>query len=268
MPSPFPECLQTPDGQTRLIKHFNERAIDDHSAAWSNLWDTDESDMWDRGKPSPALIDLLEQKADALSAITPDGKRKSALVPGCGKGYDVVMLALHGFDVVGLEVSATGVTVAKEYASNELSKPQEYNFGASWVDTQRGSVSFIEGDFFKSDWEQEKKYDLIYDYTFLCALPPVLRSRWASRMADLLTPGGMLICLEFPLYKDPKLPGPPWGLKGVHWNLLAEGGDGIIEDEVHQGPQGGSFTRMMYIKPERSYESGKGTDMVSVYIRK
>jgi hypothetical protein len=95
-------------------------------------------------------------------------------------------------------------------------------------------------------------------------------------MARVTKPGGLLICLEFPLYKDPKLPGPPWGLKGVHWNLLAEGGDGIITEEV--GDDGkerklasseiGDFRRVLYVKPARSYEVAKGTDMVSVYARK
>jgi hypothetical protein len=56
-------------------------SIDDHSAAWSNLWDTDNSDMWDRGKPSPALIDALEQKKDVFNPIVADGRRKRALVP-------------------------------------------------------------------------------------------------------------------------------------------------------------------------------------------
>lgn len=37
--------------------------------------------MWDRGKPSPALIDLLEQREEILSPITADGRRKKVLVP-------------------------------------------------------------------------------------------------------------------------------------------------------------------------------------------
>lgn len=95
-------------------------------------------------------------------------------------------------------------------------------------------------------------------------------------MARILKPGGLLICLEFPLYKDPKLPGPPWGLKGVLWDLLAQGGDGVVLGEV--GDEGkeksvtgsgmGNFRRELYAKPARSYEIAKGTDMISVYSRK
>src|SRR5256885_520641 len=85
-------------------------------------------------------------------------------------------------------------------------------------------------------------------------------------MSELLSPGGVLVCLEFPLYKDLKGPGPPWGMKGVCWNLLAEGGDGIIGNGTEEtGADPGPLQRLLYFKPLRSYESGKGTDMMSVW---
>lgn len=100
-----------------------------------------------------------------------------------------------------------------------------------------------------------------------------MRSQWASRMSELLAPGGLLVCLEFPLFKDPSSPGPPWPLQGVHWNLLAEGGDGVVYPlKLEAGEEGpgkeGCFERMVYFKPEVSYESGRGTDMMSVYVKK
>ena len=48
------------------------------------------------------------------------------------------------------------------------------------------------GNFFTHDFGQ-RRFDLIYERTFLCSLPP---SRWpdyVSRMAALLSPGGRLI---------------------------------------------------------------------------
>lgn len=89
-------------------------------------------------------------------------------------------------------------------------------------------------------------------------------------MSELLSPIGVLACLEFPLYKDLKAPGPPWGLNGIHWNLLAEGGDGIIQDESMGKTEKleGRFERVIYLKPPRSYENGKGTDMFSVWALK
>lgn len=76
-------------------------------------------------------------------------------------------------------------------------------------------------------------------------------------MAELLKPRGLLVCLEFPMYKDPGLPGPPWGVDGVHWEILAGGDEGV-----------GKFTRRVYMQPERTYEVGKGSDMISVYEKK
>ena len=200
--------IPNPPGKTRLVQHFEKRyflaitfiqnnhiefklilnfksEIEDHNEAWANLWDTNNDDMWDRGRPSPALIDLIE-KDDILNPITAEGRRKQVLVPvrypqssilglttngsqGCGKGYDVVMLALHGFDVVGLEISSKGISIAEEYSRKEFLDPQTYNSGPSGSSNTglvgRGSVTFIQGDFFKGDSLSGEKFDIIYDYT-------------------------------------------------------------------------------------------------------
>lgn len=111
---------------------------------------------------------------------------------------------------------------------------------------------------------------------FFCALPPDKRKVWAKRMAQIICPGGLLVCLEFPLYKDPSSAGPPWGVRGgVYWDVLVRGGNGILDSEISQEEQneyvnldGGDFTRELYIKPKRSYDAGRGTDMVSIWMRK
>lgn len=112
--------------------------------------------MEEERRPSSRYVLLLP--ACSLWSLT-----KS--VQGCGKGYDVAMLALHGFDVYGLEVSATGVSVAREYVRDELAEPQTYNFGTSWKadreTTTGGEAIIILGDFFKLDWENGTKFDLI-----------------------------------------------------------------------------------------------------------
>ncbi|KAI0835160.1 S-adenosyl-L-methionine-dependent methyltransferase [Hypoxylon sp. FL0890] len=262
-----------PQPPTQLTSHFKNRGRDGQSSAWAELWDAGQTHFWDRGKPSPALIDWVESRPEVLPSHT--GPRLTALVPGCGKGYDVVMLALHAFDAYGLDVSRKGVETAEAYAAAEFLEPSAYNFASeeNRLAYSPGNLKFIEGDFFKRDWEKKigiddfKGFDLIYDYTFLCALAPEMRKDWALRMSELLSPNGVLACLEFPLYKELTAPGPPWGLKGVHWNLLAAGSDGIIDEESasETGQLQGRFERIAYFKPQRSYESGKGTDMFSVW---
>ena len=100
-----------------------------------------------------------------------------------------------------------------------------------------------------------------------------MRKDWARRMEELLTPSGILVCLEFPLYKDLQATGPPWGLKGVYWNLLVEGGDGIISSPCEESSEAaetgkGPFERLVYHKPQRTYDAGRGTDMLSVWSLK
>lgn len=82
------------------------------------------------------------------------------------------MLALHGFDAYGLEISDTAVKEAEKYASAELVKPSAYHFGSEQRPPHTpGSVTFFQGDFFSSQWEfkgeidETTKFDVIYDYT-------------------------------------------------------------------------------------------------------
>jgi hypothetical protein len=44
-------------------------------------------------------------------------------------------------------------------------------------------------------------------------------------MARITKTGGLLFCLDFPLYEDTALAGHPWGLSGVYSDLLSSGGD-------------------------------------------
>jgi hypothetical protein len=90
-------------------------------------------------------------------------------------------------------------------------------------------------------------------------------------MGHLVKPGGFLVCLEFPLWKDLNAPGPPWGLQGVYSDLLARGGNGLLETASDSEPlaaNDGNFTREMYWQPPRSYKQSRGTDMLSVWRRK
>jgi hypothetical protein len=72
-------------------------------------------------------------------------------------------------------------------------------------------------------------------------------------MADKLCPGGLLVCLGFPLYKDPKIEGPPWGVsRGVYWDVLVRGGTGIIDQPIPEEVQdrecensNGRFSRVL-----------------------
>jgi len=140
-----------------------------HQNKWSDLWDKGDFLPWDRGTSNPALVDVLSLGQDLLgSCFLEDAfetrRRKRALVPGCGKGYDVLLLASFGYDAFGLEVSETAVKRCYEEQETHGDKyPVRDEKGGA------GKVTFMFGDFFGTDWmknvEGDGKVDLIYDYS-------------------------------------------------------------------------------------------------------
>lgn len=95
-----------------------------------------------------------------------------------------------------------------------------------------------------------------------------MRKDWARRMADLLSPSGLLICLEFPMWKPLKAQGPPWGLNGVYSNLLRDGADGLVDESgqlTASREDQGIFERILYWSPPQSFEQGREEDMISIW---
>ncbi|KIW08788.1 hypothetical protein, variant [Verruconis gallopava] len=260
------------DARERLRQHFlNNRSPE----RWDELWKDGSFLPWDRGTPNPALIDTLDSKWSTIGpALKQDGSRRKALVPGCGKGYDVYLFAAYGFDAFGLEVG-NAVEAAKKFAP-EADTRDEYK--ARDENVGKGKVEFVQGDFYAKDWETSchldgnSGFDVIYDYTFLCAMPPNLRPAWSKRMTELLAPGGTLICLEFPLYKEASLGGPPWAMRAETYEMLLpfpgeepeydENGY-VIKQERPPNPNG--LTRIARWHAERSHPVGQGTDHVSLW---
>ncbi|KMZ69524.1 Thiopurine S-methyltransferase [Zostera marina] len=155
----------------------------DPTGGWETCWKYGKQ-KWDLGKETPAVLDLLRK--DAL----PKGR---IFVPGCGTGYDVVAMAGPDRYVVGMDISETCVRKSQELFSGS---PNVNYF------------TFLQGDFFK--WNPEDKFDLIFDYTFFCAIDPSMRKAWGQKMRDILNPDGELIALMFPLDNFPG--GPPFAL--------------------------------------------------------
>lgn len=116
---------------------------------------------------------------------------------------------------------------------------------------------------------------------FLCALQPSERPRWAKRMAQLLAPGGQLICLEFPSGKPLSQQGPPWGVwPEVYEALLANPGEPIeYTDDGNakhsaspKQPHPDALHRVCLVKPPRTHkagtnEDGSVRDFISVWSR-
>lgn len=258
------EQITDPD-RLRLAQTF-DRPVEEQSAQWNPLW-VDNFMPWDRGLPSPALVDLLSSVTTGSAPVGSTGAataaiqsvvkkaQKHAVVPGCGKGYDVKLLAEYGFASFGVDIAEKAVEMAREC----YNEPENKLTGGDG----KGRVVFVLGDYFKDDWvkrevvgeegKAEGAVDLIYDYTFLCALHPTLRPQWAKQMANLLAKGsGLLICLEFPIHRPLEVPGPPWSLRSHVYDELLSGDFELVER----------------YKPERTHKAGEGMDMLSVWRRK
>ncbi|KAL6904898.1 S-adenosyl-L-methionine-dependent methyltransferase [Trichoderma evansii] len=281
---------------SKLRDHFASKPVSAHTSAWDALY-AESFTPWDRAGPSLALADLIAQRTDLippslerdprgnpLRDTTGQVVRRSALIPGCGVGHDVLLLSSLGYDVVGLDYSPRALSAARENQKMALDDGKYKSFEEG---VECGRVTWVSGDFFGDKWEGgegsegTQKFDLIYDYTFLCALQPSERPKWAKRMSQLLAPSGQLICLEYPSGKPLSLQGPPWGVwPEVYEALLANPGepveytdDGNIKSSItHKQPHPDALHRVCLVKPPRTHkaglnEDGSVRDFISVWSR-
>ncbi|PIB02839.1 putative thiol methyltransferase 2 [Cercospora beticola] len=267
--------MAVPDAaRQKLRETFEGRTLDKQLSGWDELW-KQEVTPWDRAGPSQALADAITGNADILGAPIkndPSKQRKRALVPGCGRGYDVLLLASLGYDVYGVDGSQTAIEAARKM---QKGADKSATYRALETEFGRGRETFVENDFFKDDFLETTgggNFDLIFDYTFLCALPPPLRPSWAKRMSALLAPGGHLICLEWPLHKPPREGGPPHGLSAeLYETLLRRPGQEVQYDESGKIATndaelaGNALVCAKRYRPERTHEAGKDSDYVSLW---
>lgn len=171
------------EARARLLAHFPNETSDTPDR-WAMLWDKGDFLPWDIGAPNPALVDVLTDRKDligtcfkvegTLAEEKEEGgrkERKKALVPGCGRGYDVILLASFGYDTYGLEVSdkVVELCVQEQQTNGDKYPVKDESVGY-------GTVTFLKGDFFHDEWTEKipggGKFDLIYDYTVRTSTSP------------------------------------------------------------------------------------------------
>lgn len=114
----------------------------------------------------PALRWACEQDS-ALSKLIPEGKGK-VLVPGCGRGQDVVYFATQrGLDAIGIDISTTAVQRAQEYVQQRQEQAQE-----SEKEAINKYAKIVVADYLDPEAESGphknaliQGADLVYDYT-------------------------------------------------------------------------------------------------------
>jgi SAM-dependent methyltransferase len=135
---------------------------------------------WDKGGPSPGLVDLL-----ATEPLT--GR---VLVPGSGAGHDVRAIAAQtSGEVLGLDIAPSAARLAQSYPV---------------VGHERYAVA----DLFNLPAELRGSFDLVWEHTCFCAIDPSMRPAYVEAVAGALKPGGRLVAI---FYLDPGQPTPEDG---------------------------------------------------------
>ena len=147
---------------------------------WKRHYDKDDLG-WDLGQVAPPFLNLFESKT-----IFP-GK---TLVPGCGRGHEVIFLAENGFEVTAVDYSSGAV-----------------NYLKSTVQERKLKCKILHMNFFAIDSAHNGVYDLLIEQTFFCAISPEQRPSYVSTVARALKQGGMLAGL---FYHTGEEGGPPF----------------------------------------------------------
>jgi len=154
---------------------------------WENRYKNNETG-WDVGAPTPPLKEYIDQLTD---------KNLHILIPGAGNAHEAEYLFNKGFKNI------TVIDIAEEPLKNIKSRlpgfPKE---------------QLIHADFF----EHNGQYDLILEQTFLCALDPSFKKKYAAQMYQLLKPKGKLVGVVF---IDPlNATAPPFGAPKEEYETL------------------------------------------------
>lgn len=130
---------------------------------WQERFDKGETG-WDRGAPSPQLLEWLNSAQMQPCRIA---------VPGCGTGWEVAELAKRGFGVTGIDHTAAAVEKT-----------------GALLAAQGLKADVIQADVLS--YEPEDKFDAVYEQTCLCAIHPEHWIEYSQQLHRWLKPGGSL----------------------------------------------------------------------------
>lgn len=138
---------------------------------------------WDIGQAAPPLVTLLNSPNAPLPGKT--------VILGCGRGYDALLFASYGFEVIGVDFAPSAIVAAQSAAAKANLE-----------------VNFLQRNIFDLTTEFPGYFDYVIEHTCFCAIAPVLRNQYLDLVSSLLKPQGNLIGIFF-THNRPG--GPPFG---------------------------------------------------------
>ncbi|TCP08178.1 methyltransferase domain-containing protein [Caldimonas thermodepolymerans] len=123
---------------------------------------------WDRGGPNPQLQQWLDEGLVGL--------QHRVLVPGCGRGWEVALLAGRGVPVTGIDYAPAAIEACR-----------------ALLERQGLQAPLVQADVL--EWQPDAPVDVVYEQTCLCALHPDHWQRYAQQLHAWIQPGGRLLAL-------------------------------------------------------------------------
>ncbi|QFY07591.1 methyltransferase domain-containing protein [Nonomuraea phyllanthi] len=128
---------------------------------------------WDTGVTPPELVAVVEGEG-----APPPGR---ALELGCGTGTNAVYLARHGWEVVAVDLVERAVEQARAKAAAAGAAVR-----VLWGDATRLDELDVPG-----------RYDLFFDLSCFCAIPPHRRDAYAAGLTRRAAPGARLLMFGY-----------------------------------------------------------------------
>lgn len=193
------------DGKHYEMKDLFEPSNSRNEDFWSAKYKSGNIGFDMKG-PHPFLVKNLDQFKFLKSRV---------LVLGCGRAHDAEYFARQGHIVTAVDISPKAIEAAKALY------PESANLKYEQQDILNLPNSFY------------NKYDIIWDHTFYCAIPPKHRQELVKLWSKCLSEKGRLLGIFFSMYKPE---GPPFGGSELelrsrlskyfrihYWNRVMEG---------------------------------------------
>lgn len=166
------------------------------AAFWQQRFESGDT-PWDRGAPSPQLLQWLQEGSLQPCRIA---------VPGCGSGWEAVELARRGFAV-------TAIDLVSAACARTGARAQQAGV----------SLEVVQADVLA--WRPDRPFDAVFEQTCLCAIHPFRWVGYAQALRDWIRPEGALwaMFMQRPrasALDEGRIEGPPYHCDVTAMHLL------------------------------------------------